>query len=168
MLGPASSAVRTAAGSLSGSVKAISAALVLRRYPLTGRLVKSGRDRWAHPSRAEAGSGPSCRRGGPGGVPAAELVGQRFAVTGNDHLFPVLDSADKLWETVFGLDDGDVHGSLIIARNSGHYQDCPSIRSLASCARGWPPYRAGAVPLRAWKLRGICTRSGFDRWRMLS
>jgi hypothetical protein len=40
------------------------AALVSRRYLLTDRLLKSGRDRWAHPSRAGAGCGPSCRQVG--------------------------------------------------------------------------------------------------------
>jgi len=85
-LGPASSAVRTAGGSLPGSDKAISAALVSRRYPLTDRHPVSDRDRWAHPSRAAVRSGPGCRRGGPAGVPeAAGRVGRRVS---RDGLFP--------------------------------------------------------------------------------
>jgi hypothetical protein len=65
-------AALTSGGRPAGSVKAISAALVSRRYPLTDRRRGSGQDRWGCPILATTGCGPSFRPAGLGDVPAVE------------------------------------------------------------------------------------------------
>ena len=54
-------------------------------------------------------------------------------MTGNDHLFPILNSSDKLGETVLGFDDGDVHGCLDYSQKFWPLSGWPSISHIMIC-----------------------------------